>query len=46
MTVTNFDNVNLSPLDDGKKAASTNVKKLDVELNSVTIAVSVGSNAN
>lgn len=46
MTDKNLDKVNLSPLDDGKKAANTNVKKLDVELNNVTIAVSVGSSAN
>lgn len=45
-TANNLDNVNLSPLADGNIAARTNVKKLDVELNSVTMAVSFGSNAN
>lgn len=46
VTATNFDNVNLSPVADGNRAAKINVKKLDVELNKVTIAVSFGSNAN
>ena len=45
-TATNLVNVNLSPWADGKRAAKTKVKKLDVELNSVTIAVSFGSSAN
>lgn len=45
-TATNLENVNLSPLDDGYRAANINVKNVDVELNSKTSAVSLGSNAN
>lgn len=46
LTATNFDNVNLSPEADGNRAAKINVKKLDIELNNVTIAVSFGCRAN
>lgn len=46
ITATNLDNVNLSPFDDGKSAASTNVKNVDVELSNVTMAASFGSSAN
>lgn len=45
-TATNFDSENLSPIDDGNIEASIRVKKLDVVLRSVTIAVSLGSSAN
>lgn len=46
ITAITLDKVNLSPLDDGYKAANTNVKKLDVELRRVTSAASFGSNAS
>lgn len=46
MMATSFDNVNLSPLDDGNNAAKTNVKNVEVELKRVTIAASLGSSAN
>lgn len=42
----NFDRVSLSPEPEGNTAAKINVKKLDTELNSVTIAASLGSKAN
>lgn len=45
-TETSFDNVNLSPLDEGKNAARMSVKKVEVELISVTTAASLGSSAN
>lgn len=41
-----FDTVSLSPHDEGNMAARTNVKRLEVELNKVTMAVSLGSNAS
>lgn len=46
ITATNLDNVNLSPLDDGKNAAKTRVKNVDVELSKVTMAASLGSRAS
>lgn len=45
-TAMHFDSVNLSPVFDGKMAASISVNRLDVELKSVTIAVSSDANAN
>ena len=45
-TAQNFDKVSLSPLADGNNAAKINVKNDDVELSSVTRAVSFGSKAN
>lgn len=45
-TETSFDKVNLSPLDEGKNAARMSVKKVEVELISVTTAASLGSSAN
>lgn len=46
ITAITLDKVNLSPVDDGYKAANTNVKKLDVELSNVTRAASFGSRAS
>lgn len=45
-TAVTFDNVNRSPVADGKIAAKISVKRLDVLLRRVTIAVSLGSSAN
>lgn len=41
-----FDTVSLSPQDEGNIAAKISVKKLEVELSNVTMAVSLGSRAS